>query len=178
MDIRFKEYKECEIDALVEFLTSDTWRYYGTPNPNPDRIREMNNDHYYLSEEAKTIWIILDDIKIGIIRAYELQDSTPVLEIRIHSNYKGKGIGTVAINWITDYIFNTFSHIDRIEGDTRQDNYGMRCVFHKCGYIKEAHHRKAWPCDEGIFDSIGYAITKDDWANKKVTPFEWNDFKC
>ncbi len=55
----------------------------------------------------------------------------------------------------------------------------MRCVFHKCGFLKEAHHRKAWVGQDGIpYDAIGYGITKEDWQSGKTTPVDWNDFKC
>ena len=39
MNIHFEEFVD-EIDALINFLTSDTWEFHGTPNPNPDRIRK------------------------------------------------------------------------------------------------------------------------------------------
>jgi hypothetical protein len=39
MKILFEEFKD-EIDDLVKFLTSDTWEFHGTPNPNPEKIRE------------------------------------------------------------------------------------------------------------------------------------------
>lgn len=39
----------------------------------------------------------------------------------------------------------------------------MRCVFHKCDFVKEAHHRKEWLCQDGKpYDEIGYSITKKD----------------
>ena len=60
-----------------------------------------------------------------------------------------------------------------------QDNYAMRCVFHKCGFVKESHHRKAWIGKDKIpYDSIGYGITKEDWQTGHTTPVSWNDFKC
>ncbi len=39
MKIRFHEFKN-EIDVLIEFLTSDTWEFHGTPNPKPERISQ------------------------------------------------------------------------------------------------------------------------------------------
>ena len=54
----------------------------------------------------------------------------------------------------------------------------MRCVFHKCGFVKEAQHRKAWKDKSGNqYDAIGYGITKEDWQNGTTTPVAWNDFK-
>lgn len=179
MNIRFEEFKD-EIDVLIEFLTSDTWEFYGTPNPKPERIRTSYEDQYYTGDDCKTFWVISDnETKVGMIRIYDLQDGTPLFDIRILSKYKGKGIGTVTVKWLTDYVFNNFPDKARIEANTRQDNYAMRCVFHKCGFVKEAHYRKGWPCSNGeVYDAVGYAILKEDWENKKTTPVEWNDFKC
>ncbi|WP_291581047.1 GNAT family N-acetyltransferase [Clostridium sp. UBA6640] len=179
MKILFKEFKD-EIDALIEFLTSDTWEFYGTPNPKPERIRKSYENQYYTGDDCKTFWVILDqDIKVGMIRIYDLEDGDPLFDIRISSKYKGTGIGTSTVKWIVDYIFNNYSDKNRIEGNTRQDNYAMRCVFHKCGFLKESHYRKAWVGNDGkAYDAIGYGITKEDWQNGKVTPVNWNDFKC
>jgi len=178
MNIRFQEFKD-EIDALVEFLTSDTWEFLGTPNPKPERIRASYENHYYTGDDCKTFWVISDqDIKMGMVRIYEMEDPTPVFDIRISSKYKGMGIGTSTVKWLVDYIFSNFNDKDRIEANTRQDNYAMRTVFYKCGFAKEAHHRKAWVGNDGIpYDAIGYGITKEDWKNGQTTPVQWNDFK-
>ncbi|MEQ8192622.1 MAG: GNAT family protein, partial [Candidatus Eremiobacterota bacterium] len=96
--------------------------------------------------------------------------------IRISSSYQGKGIGEKGVKWLTEYVFKTYSHIMRIEGYTREDNLAMRKVFEKCGYIKEAHHRKSWPGQENVyFDSVGYCILREDWEENKITPVKWDD---
>jgi RimJ/RimL family protein N-acetyltransferase len=178
LKIRFEEFKD-EIDTLVEFLTSDTWGFYGTPNLNPERIRTSYKNHFYTGENCKTFWVILDqDTKVGMIRIYDLQDGDPLFDIRILSKYKGMGIGTITVKWLVNYVFNNFTDKERIEANTRQDNYAMRCVFHECGFVKEAHHRKAWVGQDGIpYDAVGYGITREDWKNEKTTPVNWNDFK-
>ncbi len=179
MKIRFEEFID-DIDELIEFLTSDTWEFYGTPNPKPERIRESYKNNYYSGDDCKTFWIILDEnTKAGILRIYDLEDDTPMFDIRVLSKYKGMGIGTEAVNWLVKYIFSNCSDAERIEANTRQDNYAMRCVFNKCNFVKEAHYRKAWVGNDGKpYDSIGYGITKEDWLNGKPTPLNWNDFKC
>ena len=179
MKINFEEFID-EIDTLVGFLTSDTWKFHGIPNPKPERIRESYENQYYNGEDSKTFWVVLDqETKVGMIRIYDLQDGSPLFDIRILSKYKGMGIGTIAVTWLVGYICNNFPDKERIEANTRQDNYAMRCVFHKCGFAKEAHYRKAWAGQDGkSYDAIGYGITKEDWENGKVTPVNWNDFKC
>lgn len=108
-----------------------------------------------------------------------MQDSIPLLDIKILSKYRGSGVGTKVVKWLVEYIFTQLSDKERIESYTRQDNYAMRCVFHKCGFVKEAHHRKSWRDKNGeLYDAIGYGITKEDWQNGETTPVAWNDFKC
>ena len=179
MNLHMKEFVD-EIDELVTFMVSDTWEFYGTPNVNPDRIRKAFENNYYNSEGTKTFWISSDEYgRVGMLRIYDLDDGTPLFDIRINSKYKGKGIGTESIKWLVDYVFMNYREIDRIEANTRQDNYSMRCVFSKCNFVKEAHYRNGWECSNGdIYDSVGYGITRSDWSNKSSSPVIWNDFKC
>lgn len=179
MNIHFKEFKD-EIDTLVNFLTSDTWEFHGTPNPNPERIKASYENNYYNNGDSKTFWILLDDdIIAGMIRVYDLEDGAPLFDIRILSKYKAIGVGTSALRWFVDYIFTNYPDKERIEGTTREDNYAMRCIFHKCGFVKEAHYRKGWATQNGeTYDAIGYGILKSDWSSNKLTTVNWNDFKC
>jgi RimJ/RimL family protein N-acetyltransferase len=178
MNICYKEFRD-EIDILVEFLKADTWEYHGNSSPSEEEIKRGYNNGVYTGEYCKTFWILLnEDVRVGMIRIFDLEDSTPLFDIRILSNYRGMGIGQHTIKWVTNYIFNTYEDKDRIEGYTRQDNYGMRTVFHRCGYMKEAHHRRAWKDKYGNFyDAIGYGILRGGWKENKRTAIDWDDFK-
>ncbi|QAA33408.1 GNAT family N-acetyltransferase [Clostridium manihotivorum] len=178
MKLLFEEFKD-EIEELVSFLTADSWEFFGTPNQKEERIREAYKNGTYNSEYCKTFWIMIDSsTRAGFIRIYDLEDDIPVFDIRLSSKYRGKGIGTIAVNWMVDYIFNNFPDKTSIEGYTRQDNYPMRNVFHKCGFVKEAHHRNGWVCSDGRkYDSIGYGFIKEDWKKGTSTPVQWNDYK-
>lgn len=94
----------------------------------------------------------------------------------LHTPYRGQGIGTDAISWLTDYLFETYPAKHRLEGWTRADNTAMRSVFRRCGYVKEAHLRLDFPAANGRFmDKVGYAILRDDWQTRTVTPVRWHD---
>lgn len=178
MNLTFKEFLPSDLLLLVDFLTSETWPYHSNPQPTPEEIQEaFEKGVYNNSTSCKTFWIVLDnDKRIGLIRLFDLQDSTPLFDIRILSVYRGKGIGERAINWLTNYIFTTWPDKHRIEGYTRQDNLTMRRIFQKCGYVKEACHRKAWPLPNGNYlDAVGYGILREDWKQKKITPVNWDD---
>lgn len=54
---------------------------------------------------------------------------------------------------------------------------GVRKTLYNAGFVKEAVHRRSWPAEDGeLHDSIGYAILREDWAEQKTTPIEWNDY--
>ncbi|WP_312651385.1 GNAT family N-acetyltransferase [Proteiniclasticum sp.] len=179
VNLRFKEFID-EIDTLIEFLTSDSWSFYGTPNPDPERIRSRYENQFYTGGNCRTFWILIDEeTNAGIIRIYDLEDGDPLFDIMILKKFKGIGIGTAAVRWLSEFIFTEYPEKLRIEANTRQDNYAMRCVFHKCGYVKESHHRNAWVGLDGVpYDSVGYGMTSEDWQSGKSSPVNWNDFNC
>ncbi|WP_258024275.1 hypothetical protein [Streptomyces bambusae] len=52
----------------------------------------------------------------------------------------------------------------------------MRRTFRRCGYVKEAHYRDAWPGADGtVHDAVGYAVLRRDWLSGTVTTPKWDD---
>ncbi len=52
----------------------------------------------------------------------------------------------------------------------------MRKTFLRCGWLKEAHYREAWPVAGGApVASIGYSIIRRDWQTGHTTTFVWDD---
>ena len=113
---------------------------------------------------------------VGVIRLFDLgsgpdDDETPLFDIKIKEEFRGKGIGKQALGWLTDFVFSNYLNKTRFEATTRIDNIAMRRVFENCGFVKEAHYRQAWPDAEGNrYDCTGYAILRSDWLNKTKTP--------
>jgi RimJ/RimL family protein N-acetyltransferase len=94
----------------------------------------------------------------------DLGDSTPIFDLRLRAQSRGKGIGGQALRWLTGYLFTELPAIRRVAGNTRQDNQAMRRAFEQAGYVQEAHFREAWPVDGGeVYDAVGYAILRRDW---------------
>jgi len=111
---------------------------------------------------------------VRIRQGVDLDDGTPLLDLRIASAYRGRGIGTAALGWLIAYLFDLLPGINRIEGMTRVDNTAMRAVFRANGFAKEAHYRQAWPDpDGGLHDTVGYGILRQDWLSRTVTPVHW-----
>lgn len=157
-------------DELVDFLTAEEWPFHGAPRPDPARIRDQFGKGAY----ADAYWIVDDGARLGFVRLLDLDDGTPLFDLRVTAAARGRGVGEAAVRWLTAHVF-TNHDTHRIEGTTRQDNHAMRRVFVKAGYVKEAHYRDAWPSPEGPRDSIGYAILRRDWETGTTTPVNWAD---
>ena len=174
--VEYRRFVAAEADLLVEFLTSQDWPYFGgSGRLSAERIREQLAAGHYDSDRTRTFWIVAGT-EVGLIRLFDLGDSTPLFDLRILAAYQGAGLGTRALRWLTGYLFAEFPDIRRIEGHTRQDNIAMRRTFATCGYVKEAHHRQAWPGRDGaVYDAISYAILRSDWEAGTVTRPDWDD---
>ncbi|MEQ4723554.1 GNAT family N-acetyltransferase [Nonomuraea sp. B19D2] len=175
MRIEFARFSLDDTDLLVDFLTRQDWPFHaGTQDP--EAVKSRAADGLYDNEETRTFWVLADGQRAGLIRLQDLADDTPLFDLRIGQECRGRGLGTKAVTWLTGHLFTELPHINRIEGTTRQDNHAMRAVFRKSGYAKEAHYRESWPGQDGRpHDAVGYAILRRDWLSGTVTPPDWHD---
>ena len=176
----------CQIDIptesqiLIDWLCAETWPYHSNSVLTPERVREWIESGTFDGTNHRTFWIIdAAGDRMGFIRLFDLDDipsGTPMFDLRLRSSARGKGIGSQAVRWLTKYFFETWPELQRIEANTRADNIGMRRVFIKCLYAKEAHVRKAWRSTNGDrFDTIYYGILREDWQSGRVSTVNWND---
>ncbi|WP_214480534.1 GNAT family protein [Bacillus sp. SM2101] len=154
---------------LVKLLTSETWPFHGHEMPSEDMIRESITNGYYTENGNETFLITMNDETIGMIRIFDLADPTCLFDLRLKNRYRGKGFGSICVNWLSRYVFKNFAHIVRIEAHTRHDNYAMRKTLYNCGYVKEAYHRNGWPQGGILHDGVGYTIIRSDWEKNTVT---------
>ncbi|MDX3659852.1 GNAT family protein [Streptomyces sp. ID05-26A] len=131
---------------------------------------------YYDNPAARTFFVVHDGVLAGMTRLFDLDDDTPMFDLRVDERFRGAGVGSATVRWLTAHLFTELPSIHRIEGSTRHDNQAMRRLFRRCGYVKEAHHRQAWPSTDGtIFDAVGYGILRRDWETGTVTTVVFND---
>ncbi|MFH8892723.1 GNAT family N-acetyltransferase [Streptomyces sp. NPDC017949] len=176
MDITFQSLPGSDSESVVRFLTSEIWPFHSISAVDRETAQQWIAEGRFESEENRSFWIVADGKAVGLVRLMDLADSTPLFDLRIRSAHRGCGIGVRALLWLTRYLFEEFPEVRRIEGTTRHDNRAMRRVFLRCGYVKEAHYREAWPTTDGTFhDAVGYAILRGDWMAGTVTTPEWND---
>jgi RimJ/RimL family protein N-acetyltransferase len=164
-----------DLETLVAWLTTDTWPFHGRTRPTAEQVQAAAAEGAYWGDENRTFWVIVDEAsRVGLIRLEDLQDHSPTTDFRVRTPYRGRGIGTEMVRFAADHLFTAFPDKPRLEGQTRVDNLGMRRTFRRAGWIPEAFYRKAWPAEDGtVYDAVGYAILRDDWANGTTTPVPW-----
>jgi RimJ/RimL family protein N-acetyltransferase len=116
----------------------------------------------------------VDDATCGLLRIFDLDDGTPLFDLRIGATHRGKGIGTAGVQWATRHVFDRYRAITRFEATTRVDNVAMRRALLRNGWVKESHWRCSWPSSTGeMVDGVGYGILRSDWSSGRTTPVAW-----
>ncbi|TMR06898.1 GNAT family N-acetyltransferase [Nonomuraea turkmeniaca] len=175
MHVDFSRISADDGDALADFLTGEEWPYHAGTQDR-ETVRRFAADGRYDDEETRTFWVLADGERAGLVKLQDLADDTPMFDLRVRRAWRGHGLGTAAVAWLTGYLFTELPDVLRIEGTTRQDNHAMRAIFRKSGYAKESHYREAWPAPDGTrYDAVGYAILRRDWLSGTVTPPDWHD---
>jgi RimJ/RimL family protein N-acetyltransferase len=164
---------EAETAALAGLLSGEEWPFHGTSRPSRETAEGWLAAGRFTGPRVRSFWIRAAEETVGVVTLRDLGDPTPVFDLRLRSACRGRGFGTAAVRWLTGYLFTEFAEIRRIEGHTRRDNAAMQKVLERCGYVREAHHRQAWPGSDGsVHDSFGYAILRQDWLSGGSTPVE------
>ncbi|MGB3341436.1 MAG: GNAT family protein [bacterium] len=180
MNISFREFSDKDNKLLVDFLTSEIWSFHMPSKLTEEQVHEWIKEGKFTKSENKAYWIILDnERRIGLICLYDVSDTLilyPEFEIWISSAYCTSDITKEIICSFTNDFFKTIKGAIGFLTQMRQDNLMMRQAYHQCGFVKEGHRRKSWLSNEGMYyDSVEYAILKDDWEQEKVTSVNWND---
>ena len=164
---------QLEGEELASFLSENEWTYHANPSRSRHEILSKVDAGYY-SDGRETYWMIEDDEKLGVLMIDDIEDTIPIIDIRIAPTSRGKGVGRKTLEWLKDYLFGQRGKI-RIEGYTRADNLAMRKCFTNAGFVKEGYLRKAWENHDGtVNDSVLYAAISDDWRTKTITEIDIN----
>ena len=162
---------------LITFLTGNEWPFHVRTHLTRADVERSIDEGAYHDGAHDTFWVHhVEHGRIGIVRLEDLEDPTPLFDLRLDARFRGKGWGTAALHATTRYLFTTRSELTRFEGQTREDNIAMRKVFLRCGWLKEAHYRESWPIEGATpVASVAYGVLRRDWESGETTGFEWQD---
>ena len=172
MNVRFREVGPESLEQLATWLSAEPWPFHARPRVDADWVAARAADGSFFGDTARSFWVLdADERTIALVRAFDLLDVTPLIDLRVASSARTAGVGTAALRFMTRFVFETFPEAPRLGGYTRHDNAAMRRVFDKCGFALEAYHRESWRVEgAGYADSVGYALLRRDWLTGTTTP--------
>lgn len=166
---RLREIVTADINDLARWLPASDWPFHSDVRVTADWVLERAAAGMFNGHATRSFWYLRGETPVGIVRAFELEDVTPLLDLRIGAEFRRQGVGTGMLHAVTGLIFNEHPDLHRIGGYTRHDNTAMSRVFTKCGYVLEACHRRGWRIEGAKpVDALGYAILREDWARAPV----------
>ena len=164
--------------TLREFNPDDKYRMVELANnpkisinlrdgfPNPYTLSDAENFlKKYAGMESSGIFAIEYNRiyvgNIGLHKGTDVYRKAAEIGYFLGEEYWNLGIMTKAVNLICDYGFNNMD-IVRIHAGIFEFNPASMRVLEKCGFKKEAVHKKAIVKDGKIYDEIRYAKIKDE----------------
>lgn len=162
---------------LVALVSSQEYPFHVRRAPTVEQVEARLVDGSFLDEGHATYWVDhTTEGRIGVVTLEDLSEDTPMLDLRLVTQARGRGLGLVVLEAVTALVFTTMPEVRRFEGQTREDNVAMRRTFLRAGFLKEAHYRQGWPVQGGApLASVAYAILRSDWETGTTTPFVWED---
>ena len=169
--------READREDLLAFLTSNTFPFHVMSRRSREQVTAAIDDGAFDGPATQSFWLEhVEWGRIGLLRLEDLEDPTPLLDLRLAEQFRGRGLGAAALRAATRHVFEQFPAVTRFEGQTREDNLAMRRTFERCGWVLEAHYREAWPVEGGApLASVAYAILRRDWETGTSTPVPWED---
>lgn len=176
MNISFTPLGPEDSDGIVAFLLGNKLPFHVRGDWTQTELRALVDGGRYWNSESQGFWIMGNGDCLGMVVLEDLEDDTPMFDLRLAEAYRGQGLGTQILKELCTKVFNENPETVRFEGQTREDNIAMRKVFLKSGFLKEAHYRMGWPAEDGLrLASVAYAILRQDWESGETTAFDWND---
>lgn len=163
--------------GLIDFFTNNVFPFHvRSQRRTIEEVEELISSGAFHSDENDTYWLHHDGLGlIGCVRLEDLTDETPLFDLRLATEFRGRGLGLECLQAVTGHVFTTME-VDRFEGQTRDDNMAMRSTFIRAGWSKEAHYRRTWPVSgQAPRDSVAYAILRSEWESGASLGVQWCD---
>lgn len=165
---------------LVMLVSSHEYPFHVRCAPTAEQVEARLVGGTFLDDDHATYWVDhATEGRIGVVTLEDLTEDTPMLDLRLVTGARGRGLGLAVLEAVTHLVFTSMPHVRRFEGQTREDNVAMRRTFLRAGFVKEAHYREGWPVDGGApLASVAYAILRRDWETGTTTPVVWEDLEA
>lgn len=158
-------------EALAGWLSAHPWPYHASGDIHFDEALRRIDNGGFSGDDQESYWIMGNELRLGLIRVFDLDDiddGNPMFDLRLAESARGHGLGRQALEWLTGLMFQRYPQLQRLAGNTRDDNLAMQAVFRHCGYALEGRFREAWNCPDGSRrDSLYFGILRREWERRR-----------
>jgi ribosomal-protein-alanine N-acetyltransferase len=155
----------------------DVWKWSSyDPMNNIDDVLILNNiftDFWFAKYEKLNHYDWAIQFKetgevIGRIRGMHPDDRVQQVELayEIGQKWWNKGLMTEAVKTVIHFFFNEVG-FNRISAYHASENPASGKVLQKCGMTYEGTMRQACKCNNGLIDTVNYAILADEYFKIK-----------
>ena len=178
MDVTFLQLSDKDEEELVKFLTTNRFPFHLNAAPSEELVRRLLLEGRFESDAVRTFWVIAENQRMGLVLLEGLDSERPAFDLRLVEEFRGRGFSLPIVRALAGFAFEAYPQKTRLAGRTREDNIAMRRTMLRAGFVKESHHRQAWPLDDGgRIASVTYVLLRSDWESGAVTRFEWEDLQ-
>jgi RimJ/RimL family protein N-acetyltransferase len=164
VELTFERVGTAEASAIAGFLAGSDWPFHGAAWLSVAEAEAIG----FANAATRSFWIRDAGTVVGLVRLLDLDDvddGSPLFDLRVASGHRGQGFGTAAVKWLSDYLFVEYPVLHRIEATTRSDNAAMIAVLERCGYHHEGLLREAWKGRDGLrHDTMIYGLLRREWS--------------
>ncbi|WP_230855293.1 GNAT family N-acetyltransferase [Arthrobacter terrae] len=107
MSITFVPMTPADTENLVGFLTSNRFPFHVQVDPRAaDTRTKIANGHFW-NEDAQGYWVVKEELRIGMAALEDLQDASPLFDLRLDETQRGKGLGLEVLRSLCDMVFES-----------------------------------------------------------------------
>ncbi len=163
MGLTFERVAGIDAGAIVAFLCGSDWPFHRVRRLSVAEAEAMSVS----TTNTDSFWIRDAGVTVGLVRLLDLddvEDGSPLFDLRIAEEHRGRGLGTAAVKWLSEHLFIEFPRLHRIEATTRNDNSAMISILERSSYRLEGVLRESWKDGNGTrHDTMVYGLLRREW---------------
>ena len=165
-DISLRKIFESDASILMTLNNDLETAKYVVGNPKKVTLEEQRQWMMQIKSEKNIVRFMIDfkSRTVGTVIISNIRDDIKIgnLNIKILSNYRGKGIGSHAIKLALSYCFNKLK-LFCVTAHILSDNFPSIALFEKSGFVKEGVLRSRVIKHKQRKDLISYSILRTEY---------------
>lgn len=169
-----RTFKDSDLLPVLELrnAASSQMSYNGQPLGTSSRfVAQFQKTGFWGPAEGGGQMLICghDEALLGEIRFSETSAHIQTVSYMLfrQTDY-GKGYATESLHLMTNYLFSTFSTLNRLQLYVHVENAGSIRVAEKCSYVREGIARETLFIGGRFCDQYCYSLLRREWIPSKV----------